>query len=420
MNQRKRSVVRLSLTIAELILGFVSSTLAQSFVVIHDFTGVDGANPQSGLTIDGSANLYGTTRDGGRQGLGTVFKLVQRGTGWILTPLYTFSGGSDGAHPVARVGFGPDGSLYGSTLDGGTGSCGDLGGDTCGTVFKLRPGPTLCRSSLCPWTETILYRFPGNEDGGFPEGDLTFDAAGNLYGTAVAGGQIGGDGRDAGVVYRLTPSNGIWTETVVVDSFSGSGSPTGGVIFDNRGNLYGTTSETNDFIRGNIFELVPTGTNWTEKVLHTLQLEGDSGFTYAGLIRDPSGNLYGATSYDGPGGSGQIFELTPSGGSWMFNYIYTFSSPIQAWGPYRSLVMDQSGVLYGTTYQFGAYGYGSIFKLSRLVGGGWAYTSLYDFTGGEDGGNPISNVIFDDQGNLYGTASTGGSNSDGVVWEITP
>src|ERR1700759_251085 len=100
MNQRKRFVVRLSLTIAELILGFQASTFAQSFVVIHDFTGVDGANPQSGLTIDGSANLYGTTRDGGRQGLGTVFKLVQRGTGWVLTPLYSFSGGSDGAHPV--------------------------------------------------------------------------------------------------------------------------------------------------------------------------------------------------------------------------------------------------------------------------------------------------------------------------------
>src|SRR5215469_14166673 len=175
MNQRKRTVVRLSLTIAELILGFVSSTMAQSFVVIHDFTGVDGANPQSGLTIDASQNLYGTTRDGGRQGFGTVFKLAHTGVGWVLTPLYSFAGGNDGAHPVARVGFGPGGGLYGSTLYGGTGLC-DFDGDACGTVFKLTPRAAFCRSALCSWAETVLYRFTGNEDGGLPQGDLTFDS----------------------------------------------------------------------------------------------------------------------------------------------------------------------------------------------------------------------------------------------------
>lgn len=151
---------------------------AQTFTVLHEFTdGADGAGPLTGLTIDPGGHLFGTTTAGGT-GNGTVFEMKRAGNGWTFATLYTFLGdnGNDGATPEARVGFGPNGTLYGTTAHGGGGKrCG--GG--CGTVFNLRPPATICNRSSCPWTETILYRFLGNRvnDGFGPLGDLVFDQA---------------------------------------------------------------------------------------------------------------------------------------------------------------------------------------------------------------------------------------------------
>ena len=141
---------------------------AQSFSVLHSFSGGgDGATPMAGLTLDRAGNLYGTTNYGGNlggncgaSGCGTVFRMARQGSSWLVTPLYSFAGGTDGANPnVANVVFGADGGLYGSTFNGASDSC-DSG--ECGIVFKLQPGVTACKTALCPWNETILHAFDGN------------------------------------------------------------------------------------------------------------------------------------------------------------------------------------------------------------------------------------------------------------------
>src|SRR5208283_1354867 len=141
----------------------------------------------------------------------------------------------------------------------------------------------------------------------------------------------------------------------------------------------------------------------------------------AGLIFDPSGNLYGATVAGGQGGGGTVFELTPSNGGWTYSLLYSFTGTAgENCGPSRTLLLDGAGNLYGTTDCDGAYGWGNVFELTPS-GGRWTYSSLYDFKGGTDGGNPHSNIVIDANGNLYGTAAAGGGPQGvGVVWETMP
>jgi uncharacterized repeat protein (TIGR03803 family) len=380
---------------------------AQTFTVIHNFSGgEDGASPYAGVTLDGAGNVYGTANSGGI-GYGTVYKLKNRV--WTLDPLYEFTGGSDGANPEARVIFGPNGTLYGTTVTGG--------------VFNLRPYPTVCKTALCPWMETELYYFQGGSSDGFdPEyGDLKFDGLHNIYGTTFYGGNINyNNGYGAGVVYKLAPSGGGYEESVLYAfSVSDGEFPINGVIFDGSGNIYGTTYQGGLSNSGTVFELMPVRGGWTDCTLNNFRNGTDGGYLYAGVIFDPSGtNLYGATSNGGTGEGGTVFELTPIGNcSWTLNTLYSFTeTTAPQCGPRGSLVLDGAGNLYGTTYCDGAHGFGNIFKLTPQG----SYTSLYDFTGGSDGGNPISNAVLDSSGNLYGTASTGGTQNVGVVWEITP
>jgi len=390
------------LAIAFLLVVVATPAQAQTFNVLHTFTGgQDGEYPTAGVTLDKAGNLYGTADEGGGTGNGTVYKLTHKGSGWTFNPLYAFAGGSDGAYPGARVIFGPNGTLYGPTSGGGTSSQ--------GTVFNLRPSLTVCKTTLCPWTETVVYRFAGNPDGAYPGyGDLLFDRAGNIYGTTLEGGNS-----NVGTVYELTPSGSAWTESVLY-SFSGNdGSyPESGLVPDNAGNLYGTTYG-GGLGGGTVYELTPSGSGWTEKVLYNFRTGTDGGAPIAGLIFDPSGNLYGATTDGGPGGAGTVFKLTPSGGSWTYSLLYSFAALSQC-GPWATLVMDGAGNLYGTTLCAPEHGFGSVFELTPS-GPPWTYTSLHDFTGGTDGGRPISNVVIDPvSGNLYGTTS-----GFAVVWEIT-
>jgi uncharacterized repeat protein (TIGR03803 family) len=386
------------------------SAQAQTYNVIHTFTGGgDGGNPEAGLTMDQAGNLYGTASVGGGSGNGTAFKLSKKGSGWVFTPLYSFQGPPDGATPEARVIFGPGGSLYGTTYFGGGG---------VGTVFSLKPYPTACKTALCGWQGTVLYSFTGGNDGRNPAlGDLIFDQAGNLYGTTSDGGAYG-----YGTAFELVPSQGGWTEKILY-SFTGGNDgsqPFAGLIFDNAGNLYGTTVYGGTYGWGTVYELTPSGSHWKVNVLYAFQGENDGGYPFGGLIFDQSGNLYGDTWSAGQDNGGTVFELAPSNGSWTYSVIYNFDGS-GMYGSAASLVMDGAGNLYGTTLNdgHGPYGSGNVFKLTPS-GGGWTYTSLYDFTGGSDGAEPISNVIFDANGNLYGTTYYGGVNNNGVVWEITP
>ena len=233
-----------------------------------------------------------------------------------------------------------------------------------------------------------------------------------------------------GTVFKLTPSNGGWAESVLYSFTGGSdgASPYSDVILDQAGNLYGTTWQGGvsgcafGTGCGTVYQLTPSGSGWKENTLYSFQSATDGGNPPAGLIFDPSGNLYGATWTDGPGGGGTVFELSPADGSWTFTSLYALNG---TGGPAGSLVMDGAGSLYGTTDSDGAHGVGSVFKLTPS-NGGWIYTSLYDFTGGSDGYFPLCRVVFDTSGNLYGTTYAGGNNNDcggygcGVVWEITP
>ncbi len=399
---------------------------AQSFQVIHSFSGTDGGNPAAGLTIDRAGNLYGTTEYGGTHtcdsqghiGCGSIFKLSRHGASWILGSLYDFTGGSDKAYPEARVVFGPDGALYGTTSIGG-----GLGGD--GAVYKLQPPTSACKSVSCPWTETVLFQFDFST-GSLPSGDLAFDAAGNIYGTTRAGGssQCAG-GQGCGVAYQLTHSGGVWAENILFTFLDGTEGrePDGGVILDRAGNVYGTTCTDNQTQAGLVFELTPSGAGWTENVLYFLEGSGAE-HPCAGLISDPAGNLYGATEGGGSHHVGAVFRLTPSGSDWNFSLLASILGGQGQSGPSQSLVMDSAGNLYGASLIAGAHGYGSIFKVSPS-NGSWTYTSLYDFTGGADGGNPNGNLVLDANGNIYGTTSYGGqselgcSGSCGVIWMLT-
>ena len=400
------------------LVGLLPPAQAQTYSTIYNFSGgLDGANPYVGLTMDKAGNFYGTTYAGGRNNLGTVYRLKHSGTGWIADGLYSFAGGvGDGAEPLARVIFGPDGSLYGTASVGGSQTCGEIG---CGMVFQLRPPATFCRSVSCPWAETVLHFFEGPADGEFPTGELIFDGAGNLYGTTALGGV-------AGTVYELTPSGNAWTENIIYDFSSESGyEPYGGLIVDNTGNLYGTTQDGGLNYSGTVFRLTNSGSEWMESRSYNFQL-ASGGYPTAGLVFDQSGNLYGATTYGGSDGAGVVFELSPSGGGWTYSVLYSFTGEYGCSfdqylgaGPWAALTMDATGNLYGTTRCDGARQMGNIFRLSPS-GGAWTYTSLHDFTGGEDGAFPLSNVTMDASGNLYGTASSGGSHGYGVVWKITP
>jgi len=422
--------VALRAAVSALVIMFVLAAVAmpaqaQTFKVIHSFTGGgDGAGPFSNLVMDKAGNLYGTTSAGGA-GFGTVFKMHYANSGWLLTPLYRFQGGTDGIGPLAGVVLGPDGSLYGTTGEGGNGACNGVG---CGTVYQLRPSPTRPRTPLDPWKETVLYRFSGDADGARPESDLIFDQAGNLYGTTYLGGQFGMYcSTGCGVAFELVPSGGTWTESVI-HAFLGYDQdgqfPTSGMTFDAAGNLYGTTFQGGTIGNGTVYELTPSGSGWTSTALHNFDPEQTYGIDpMGGVIFDSAGNLYAATS-SGAGSADDalsVFQMTLSSGKWTLHPLYTMDrSSGGFYGPWGRLTMDAAGSLYGTTYAYGVYGLGSVFKLT-YSNGSWIPTVLHDFTGGADGGSPQAGVTLDANGNIYGTAFRGGSGEGyGVVWEITP
>ncbi|MGA2372883.1 MAG: choice-of-anchor tandem repeat GloVer-containing protein [Candidatus Korobacteraceae bacterium] len=380
---------------------------AQTFTVLHNFSnGPDGGQPAAGLSMDRAGNLYGTASTGGNSsgacaypnppGCGTVFKLSRKGSGWVLTTLYTFSG-PDGRNPQTRVIIGPDGTLYGTTTYGG-----DLNE---GTVFNLRPPATPCKSVLCPWTETVLHSFDGYGDGAEPTfGDPVFDAAGNIYGTTPYGGH-----GSNGTVYKLTHSNGGWTETVLYRFQGGTdgATPYGGLVFDEAGNLWGTTAYGGGYEDGTIYELAPSGGGWTESVVYHFLGGSDGANPYASLIVDQSGNFYG-TTFGNNGITPKVYELSPSNGGWAFSVLYSLGADQ---GIVGKLAMDAAGNLYGTNF----YDIPEVFQLTPS-NGGWTLTGSW----GGIGDNPFGNVIFDDSGNLYSTAYDGGPSEVGLVFEITP
>jgi uncharacterized repeat protein (TIGR03803 family) len=395
------------------------SAQAQTFDLLHTFSGQgDGGSPSAGLSMDRAGDLYGTTTAGGA-GHGTVFKLAHVGSGWTLSTIYTFHGGNDGGLPQGRVVFGPDGTLYGTTSGGGSGGR--------GTVFNLRPPASVCRSVQCPWNETVLYSFTGGHDGGTPVYvDVTFDAAGNIYGTTGGGGLDCTSNGACGVVFKLSRSGSSWIETVLYSfgNFPDGFAPYSGVTFDSAGNLYGTTYYGGTHSFGIVYELTPSGSGWTETILHNLNGSSDGANPYGGIAVDQAGNLYGTTTDGGSqNGGGTVFQLQPSGGTWTFNVIYSANG----FGQFSDTpTLDAAGNVYATGEGGGA-GLGNVFKLTP-GSHGWTYVDLHDFNidNLDQGYFPFGSVLLDTNSNLYGTALQGGNMGQGcvegcgVVWEVQP
>jgi uncharacterized repeat protein (TIGR03803 family) len=379
MKTQMHSQLLLALALAGLALSQGIPARAQTETTLHSFADdANGYNPVASLTLDSSGNLFGTTSEGGNftgcpTGCGVVFELSPiSGGGWSESVPETFAGGHDGANPF--VGLTPDGlgNYYGATGDGGNISKNPLG---LGTIFKLSP------NGSGGWTKTTIHVFNGGAGGSDPYGKLIFDSAGNLYGTAHNGGQTV---CDCGIVFELSPISG------------------GG---------------------------------WKETALHAFNAKNGS-FPNAGLIFDSAGNLYGTTTFGGPGctsalcGNGLVFELSPiSGGGWKEEVLYAFENGSDGGYPDAGVIFDTAGNLYGTTQQAGITGgacgpdgCGVVFELSPKSGGGWKETVVHSFSG-TDGNTPRSGLVLAASGILYGTTYFGGTSSGagcGIVYQLSP
>jgi uncharacterized repeat protein (TIGR03803 family) len=286
-----------------------------------------------------------------------------------------------------------------------------------GTVFQLSP-------SSSGWIHTTLHDFTGGADGGQPYGGVTLDALGNVYGTTVIGGSGGVCVEDGcGVVFQLVKTGSTWTENVIHD-FSGSDGfgPGGPVTFDAAGNLYGMTPTGGDFGLGTVFRLAPQPSGpWTSTVIHHFTGGDDGGSASAGrLLDDASGSLFGVATTGGAFGLGVAFRIDPgAGGTWTLTPLHAFQGAPDGVFPYGGLVADAAGDLYGTTYYGGANDVGTVYKLSD-DGGAWSARVLHDFAGGTDGASPISGLVFVN-GNLYGTTAEGGAGCNcGTVFRMRP
>jgi len=371
---------------------------AQTFSVVYNFTGgSDGADSTAGLTVV-SGQFYGTTSEGGTHGYGVVFRISPTGK---ESAIYNFTGGADGATPESGLLYNA-GSLYGTTSAGGA--------SKSGTVFSITP----------LGKETVLYSFTGGVDGSGPQSGLVKDSMGNLYGTTFSGGASGN-----GTVFELIrpkTQGGHWIERVLYSFGAGTdgANPVAGVTLDNSGNVYGTTSAGGTYGYGTVFELEKSGAVWAENILYEFQLQSDGGVPYTSVVFDASGNLYGTTTDGGAGGEdggGTIFEMTPSSAGWTFHVLYG----LPGWGisgSFRNILM-KAGKIYATTHCDGSYSAGTVYELSPS-GSTWTYTELYTFTGGTDGQYSVSNLVFDQLGNLWGTTRYGGAHNWGVVFKVKP
>ena len=463
--------LRAALAICAVFLFVTGTRAASQEKALHSAT-ARTALPAGRLVLDAAGNLYGTTSEGGIYHCdmfvspsihcGTAFELTSvKGGGWTKKVLHSFGNGADGTGPNGGLILDAAGNLYGTTGSGGTYPSACMYG--CGTVFELTP------TKGGGWTEKVLHSFGERAGGQRPNGDLILDAAGNLYGTTCLGGAY-----DNGTVFELSPTkDGGWTEKVI-HSFNHSGSdtdgtcPSAGVIFDAAGNLYGTTVEggegdcyggTDNACGGTVFELTPTKDGeWFEKVLHNFG-EGKDGANPAGdLIFDRAGNLYGTTPnggaykcgtwsglykkgddyYFGPidvlgpctDGYGTVFELSPTkDGEWTEKVLHSFgkgqeeSPDVPAnWGwtppppskgadvrnPDGGLVFDAAENLYGTAS-------GAVFELTPAQSGVWTEKLLHSF-----GNIPKGVLIIDAAGNLYRTTALAGARGYVTIFWLKP
>ena len=399
MTRRLSFCLRAIIVLSTLTLASLASAAATENISYTFRPNLHGLQPSGGLIADAAGNLYGTTASGGFSGLGTVFELTPNSHGgWAETVLYSFSGGNDLRDPYGSLVFDAAGNLYGAAGAGGKGF---------GGVFRLKP------VSGGAWTETVLHAFPTENQ--TPNGGWVFDQSGNLYGTTTQTGKT---------IYKLSPGpKDQWTSTVIYQ-FTSTSTLNGNLVIDADGNLYGTATRIG-VNNGEVFELSPSsGGSWTETELYGFKPAPDAEYPSGGVIFDASGNLYGETVNGGTGTGcsggpcGAVFELVRgTGGTWTEKVLYSFQGGNDGQNPYGILSFDTNGNLYGTTEGGGTSDYGTVYELTSS-GGTWTKTTLWNYTGGSDGGNPDFGVTLGNSGQIYVASSIGGGNAS--VLQLIP
>jgi uncharacterized repeat protein (TIGR03803 family) len=408
----RSTLTALGLAIACLLLQ--PALAASNYRVLHNFgASQDAYVPAGPLVLGGPGILYGAAGGPGFYGNGTVFQLSEKVDGtWEEAVLYSFKGSSDGAGPDGALIPDSTGDLYG-TLSGN----GILGTEG---IFELTPDTD-------GWTNTVIYDYysgPG----------LVSDQLGNLYGAIDSSN----DNDIFGVIGELSPGSGGWTYTVLTDLSNSIGwKPPAPPVWGNKESLYGVTlyggigqpACWNSDGCGVAFEMTPNSDSaWDYHILHVFASSPTDGQSPSGgLVMGQNGDLYGVTVYGGVYKNGRVFRLSPAGGGenqWAETALYDFPYCAEGCLPGGTLALDQAGNLYGVASggkvdcAGGTLTCGVVFKLSPQADGSWSYSVVHRFTGA-DGNFPIG-VIVDDQGNLFGTTSNGGTYDAGVAFEITP
>jgi hypothetical protein len=423
--------------------GTVANLPDSGFVILQD---LDTSGAFLDVNANGSFSLPGTYSNGASYNVGVVSEPsgenctvanpsgavaganvgnvqvnCSAGTAATESTIYAFGASpTDGQQPIAGLTLDPTtGNLYGTTYAGGA--------NNTGTFFVLTKNGS-------SYTETILYSFGAvsSSDAQGPEGVLVADSAGNLYGTSQDGGAHYNHGLgDGGTVFELVKSGASYTETVLY-SFGGTGdgcAPVSGLVLDpSTGNLFGTAIDCGPNQLGVVFELVKSGSTYTEQILHSFGASAmDGGYPVGVLTVDSSGNLYGATSAsNGSNQLGTVYTLTKSGSSYGYSVIYTFSAAVaDGEQPESGVTWDPTtGNLYGTTLQGGSYlNGGTVYRLAKN-GSTYTETVLFSFAGPQatatpSGYHPKGDLLVDSAGNIYGTAYAG-ANGGGTVFKLVP
>jgi uncharacterized repeat protein (TIGR03803 family) len=353
-----------------------------------------GYSASEGVAFDSSGNLYGVTGYGGGDGSGAIFEMSPAGGGTWSAPVVILDVAGRPESPLFFKG----GSIFTTAtfqgLEGG--------------VYELSPGAG-------GWMQDFLYDFQ-RRDAREPWGNVAFDSAGNLYGTA----QFGPMHPEIGAVFELTPTeSGQWTESLpFVGSVPADGALPDWVITTTSGNLYVATLYGGAHGGGAIFQLTPSAGGWTPNLMYDFPIDSFPGC----LTLDASGDVYGITFSGGTYLGGTVFRLrkTASGG-WGLQTLHNFGDGSDGALPtFAAPVFDPAGNIYGTTNAGGSAGIGVVYKLSPGSGGSWTETILHNFANdGVDGNTPQGGVIFGPDGNLYGTTYYGGLHGDGTVFELT-
>ncbi len=363
-----------------------SSSLAQGYTAIHSLDVSEGNSPRGALVQDGNAKLYGTAPFGGEHGLGSVFKLDPDGNNFVV--LHSFNT-TDGANPYAPLILAGDGFLYGTCHDGGS--------QSSGVIFKVDTNGN---------NFSVIHHFDGANDGGGPYSRLQVSGT-TLYGVARDDGANG-----LGTVFSLDTSGGNYTVIYVFGSGVTDGShPYAGLLLASDGRLYGTTEQGhNGSGLGTVFGVDTDGGNFS--TLHTFTGGTDGQDPQGALIEANDTFLYGTTQFGGTGSGGTAFRVRKNGTT--YSVIHAFSSS-DGTHPHAELLQAAGGLLYSTGTSSGGSNGGTVFRLTLA---GQLAASAHDFAVAS-GDTPYGGVIQGSDLALYGTASSGGAHSVGVIYRMT-